>query len=208
MGLLKIARLPKEFNNSIHRDRRLLGELVLTSLARHRSPFQDSVFRSNKSRPNHLSSSSNFDTNRILARRKIKQRKNVLRRGTTAVEMAMIVPFILLVVLGSIEFSRIIMIKQSLTNSAREGCRFACLATSTDHEKVDEQVRYYLKRCFVNHQNQGKVVVTMTPSTLDQIESGTDITIQVSVEVSKTSWLQPRWTADAVIVGTSTMTRE
>ena len=54
------------------------------------------------------------------------------RRGTAFVETALVVPILLMVLLGIVEFSRAFMVAQLLTNAAREGCRQAVLqGTST-----------------------------------------------------------------------------
>ena len=43
--------------------------------------------------------------------------------GTALLEMALILPVLLMLLLGIIEFSRVLTIKQALTNSVREGAR-------------------------------------------------------------------------------------
>ena len=54
------------------------------------------------------------------------------RRGAAAVELALVAPLLLTMVFGIIEFGWTMMIRQSLINAAREGCRTATLKyTST-----------------------------------------------------------------------------
>ena len=48
-------------------------------------------------------------------------------RGAVAVEMAMILPLLLLIVIGTIEFGRVLNVQVSLTQAAREGARHAAI---------------------------------------------------------------------------------
>lgn len=48
-------------------------------------------------------------------------------RGAVAVEMAMILPLLLLIVMGTIEFGRVLNVQVSLTQAAREGARHAAV---------------------------------------------------------------------------------
>ena len=53
------------------------------------------------------------------------------RRGVAVVEFAIIAPIVFLVIFGLMEMGRLVMVKQAVTNAAREGCREASLATTT-----------------------------------------------------------------------------
>ena len=71
----------------------------------------------------------------LASRRRQRARNSTVRsftrrsfrncRGAAAVEFAFVAPFILFLVFGSIEFARMVMIKQVLTSAARDGCRHA-----------------------------------------------------------------------------------
>lgn len=52
-------------------------------------------------------------------------------RGASAVEFAIILPLLLLVVAGVVDFGRALYTKVILTNAAREGARAAVFATAT-----------------------------------------------------------------------------
>jgi Flp pilus assembly protein TadG len=48
-------------------------------------------------------------------------------RGAVAVEMAIILPLLLLILVGIIEFGRVLNVQVSLTQAAREGARYAAI---------------------------------------------------------------------------------
>ncbi len=63
------------------------------------------------------------------------------RRGAAVVEFAVISPLLLTMLFGIIEYGYIFMVRQSLTNAAREGCRIAVLQTSEiPYSEVTERV--------------------------------------------------------------------
>ena len=58
------------------------------------------------------------------------------------VEFAIVAPFLMLMLLGMIEFGRALTLKQSLTAAAREACREASLpgSTTSSVETIGEQI--------------------------------------------------------------------
>lgn len=52
---------------------------------------------------------------------------NGKERGAAAVEMAIILPLLLLILIGIIEFGRVLNVQVSLTQAAREGARYAAI---------------------------------------------------------------------------------
>ena len=59
------------------------------------------------------------------------------QRGTAVVEMAVVTPLLLALVFGVIEFGWVFMVRQTLANAAREGCRTAVLQNSTSQQVAD-----------------------------------------------------------------------
>jgi Flp pilus assembly protein TadG len=51
------------------------------------------------------------------------------RRGATAVEAAMVLPIFLIFLFGIMEYGRYVMMRQVLTNAAREGARYTQIHT-------------------------------------------------------------------------------
>lgn len=58
-------------------------------------------------------------------------------KGAVAVEMAIVLPLLLLILLGIIEFGRVFNVQVSLTQAAREGARYAAI----HHDETGLDVR-------------------------------------------------------------------
>ncbi len=54
------------------------------------------------------------------------------RRGAAIVEFAVVLPLLLALLFGIIDFGWVFMVRQTLTNAAREGVRVAILTTATE----------------------------------------------------------------------------
>jgi Flp pilus assembly protein TadG len=117
-----------------------------------------------------------------------KSQKIVLRSGVAAIEFALVAPVFFLLMFSLIEFGRMMMVQQSLTNAAREGCRTAALATTNNSSDVESAVRNYLQSVISNAADVDEVHVTV-PASLASVASGTDLTVTVDVEYSDVSWL-------------------
>ena len=59
-------------------------------------------------------------------------------RGAAVVELAVVLPLLLTIVFGIIEFGWVFMVRETLTNSSREGCRVAVLQGSTTTDIIDQ----------------------------------------------------------------------
>ena len=115
-------------------------------------------------------------------------RKAVSRRkGTTLVEFAIVAPLVFLFIFGLVEFGRMVMVHQIITNAAREGARRGILEQTTADE-VHTIVDNYLAGSSISG-----AAVTVTPGSFDQVGFGTPITVGVSVPFDQVSWLPAPW---------------
>jgi Flp pilus assembly protein TadG len=117
-----------------------------------------------------------------------RRNRTALRSGVTTVEFALVAPVFFLFVFALIELSRMMMIQQSLTNAAREGCRIAVMANTINSSDVDTAVRNYLLSVTSKASKPGKVRVT-TPSGLANCPSGTNLTVAVELNYQDVTWL-------------------
>lgn len=128
-------------------------------------------------------------------------RKN--RRGAAAVEFALVAPVFFLLVFGMIEYGRMVMVQQLLTNAAREGARRGVLDGSTTSE-VTTAVTSYLSGASVSG-----ATVTVTPNPPSSATFGQPVTVQVSVPFNSVSWLpSPLFLGGRTLTSTATMRRE
>jgi len=62
--------------------------------------------------------------------RNVHGHRNHRRRGGAIVEFAVVLPLLLTILFGIVEFGYVFLVRQSLQHAAREGCRLASLKTS------------------------------------------------------------------------------
>ena len=124
------------------------------------------------------------------------------------VEVAMVAPVIFFVVFCSIEFARVLMIRQALTNAIREGCRDASLATTLDSSDSEALVRQQLAKVIANSSDSSIVKVSFDPSFTGGVDSMTKIDAAVEVNCSDVSWFPLTIFSDATVRCTAQMIRE
>lgn len=130
----------------------------------------------------------NTQTSRGYKRRSIwRRRSGGERRGAALVEFAVVVPLFVLLVMGLIEFGRAMMVKQIITNAAREGARRAIVESATESE-VRTVVQQYLSGAAVPG-----ATITVTPSNLSGLAMGDQVTVSVAVSCNTISWTPSPW---------------
>lgn len=125
------------------------------------------------------------------------------RRAIAAVEFAVVAPLVFLLLFGMIEFGRMLMVQQILTNASREGARRAIIESSTASE-VATVVAEYLQ----NNSISG-ATSSVEPSDLTSVGAGDPVTVSVSVQYDQVSWLPtPRHLSNVLLRGQSIMRAE
>lgn len=133
----------------------------------------------------------------------LSHRRTHDRWGTAAVEFALLLPFILILLLGLWEVGRLIEVNQLLYNAAREGCRQASTGL-INNAAVQQVVVNYLK-------NAGLPTLNVVVDVQDATKPGTDVSnatwmdqLQVTVTIPCADVL---WsTLDLVTTATSKLT--
>jgi len=137
-----------------------------------------------------------------------KSKRRAWRRGAAAIELAIVAPFIFLLVFASFEFSRMMMVRQAPTNAAREGSRHAALITTQSTTKSKTVVMDQL-RGVICQDGEGPIIrVKFSHASVAALPPGTPITTTVVVDCADVSWLPPMFFAGAKISSTSAMIRE
>lgn len=134
---------------------------------------------------------------------KLRQICRKHRHGAAAVEFAVVAPVLFLLVFGMIEFGRMVMVQQVLTNASREGARIAVLDGATTSD-VTSAVQSYLAGASISG-----ATVTVTPNPPSSAGYGEPVTVSVSVGFNQVSWLPaPMFLGGRQLTATSVMRRE
>ncbi len=125
------------------------------------------------------------------------------RRGAAAVEFAVVLPIFVLLVFGMIEYGRMVMVQQVITNAAREGCRRAIMDGTTAQEVID-LVNDYLESAGITG-----ATITITPPEPSEAGAGEPVTVAVSVPYDQVSWIPaPMFLSGRLLSATCVMRRE
>jgi Flp pilus assembly protein TadG len=125
------------------------------------------------------------------------------RRGAAAVEFAIVAPLFFLLVFGMIEYGRMVMVQQVITNASREGARRAVLDGATQ-AKVKEVVDEYLASGSISGAK-----VDVDPLNPSSAGPGEPVTVTVSIPFNEVSWLpSPMYLGGKTLNATTAMRRE
>jgi Flp pilus assembly protein TadG len=104
------------------------------------------------------------------------------RCGAAVLEFAAVAPVLFVLVFGMLEFGRMVMVQQMITNAAREGARIAIVPGSTT-SSVTTAVSTYLTGASISG---ATTTVSPEPSSATY---GATITVTVSVPYTSVSWV-------------------
>ena len=113
-------------------------------------------------------------------------RKN--RRGAAVVEFAVVAPIFFLIIMGMIEFGRLVMVQQILTNASREGARLAVLDDPREGSVVTDGVIQAVEDYLQGGSITG-ATVTVTPDPPNSAGYGEPVTVSVEVPFDQVCWL-------------------
>jgi Flp pilus assembly protein TadG len=109
-----------------------------------------------------------------------KRSRNV-RRGNALLDAALVLPILLSLTFGTIEYGYFFFVKHSLQGAAREGCRAAIVPTA-DNTAVTQTIATALKAAGLNSSNttlDTKFTLTLTPTNVSGLTAGTSVTVQL-----------------------------
>lgn len=125
------------------------------------------------------------------------------RQGSALVEFAVVLPVFLLLVLGMIEYGRMVMVQQIITNAAREGARVGVLDNSTS-TTVSTAANKYLTSAGI-----ASATIAATPNPPSSATYANPVSVTVSVPFNSVSWLpSPMYLGGKTMSYTATMRRE
>ena len=127
----------------------------------------------------------------------------IRRRGASVVEFAIVAPIFFLLIMGIIEYGRMVMVQQIITNASREGARYAVLDGSTS-ATVTTTVETYLTNVAISG-----ATVTVTPNSIGSAAFGDPVEVTVDIPFSKVSWLPtPLFLNTSKLTASTVMRRE
>jgi Flp pilus assembly protein TadG len=122
------------------------------------------------------------------------------RRGAAVVEFAFVAPLFVMLVFGMIEFGRLVMVQQLLTNATREGARLGVLSETTDTD---------IKSKVVTYLGSSSITIATSNVSVSYPDSGEAVAVTVSVPFNQVSWLpSPMFLSGYTLNAGSTMRRE
>ncbi len=114
------------------------------------------------------------------------------RRGVTAVELAIVVPIVLMLFLGMWEICRFLNIRETIALASMEGARKGIVpgATATDATNAAKNT------C---------AVVGVTNPTVTTASTASDVTVTVAVQMDQYAWVTPLFLKGKVVQSTTTL---
>lgn len=97
------------------------------------------------------------------------------KKGQTLVEMALVLPILILILMGMVEFGRILNSYLIITNASREGARYASV------HSTDSQIQVAINN-LTSTLNQEKLILTISPQ-LSSRSSGSSTTVRIDYDI-------------------------
>jgi Flp pilus assembly protein TadG len=127
-----------------------------------------------------------------------RQQSSGGRPAVAAVEMAVLLPVLAAIMLGMFELSRALMVKQTLTDAARKGCRTGIIHQYGNVDITNDVTNVMQDNGFdttkFNPPSLGSISITVTDPNgnplADALDAppGSTVSVQVSIPVSSFTW--------------------
>jgi Flp pilus assembly protein TadG len=121
-------------------------------------------------------------------------RRRDTRRGSALVQTAIMLPMMMLLLFGILEYSRYVMLLQVMNNAAREGCRYAVMHTNpivinaVTYGNANSDVTSLVSNCLAGQSLSGQAVTVYGSDALgnnngvtwQNTQSGQWITVKIT----------------------------
>jgi len=127
------------------------------------------------------------------------------RRGLAAVEMALVLPLLLTLIFGMIEYGWMFLKSQQITNAARQGARVAARADATTGHALTSIAEAMADAGLA----ESDYLITVTPADVTGLDSGQLFSVAISVPYDEIRLLGlPFVPTPASLQASTTMARE
>ncbi len=124
------------------------------------------------------------------------------RRGLAATEFAVCLPLIIVLLLGTLEASMMIFLKQSLSIAAYEGARVAITTGATEAEVIAACNQ------ILDQRNVDGASVSVSPAPIESQPVRTWLTVTVSAPAGRNSAIQGLFYSSHTVTAQATMMKE
>lgn len=104
-------------------------------------------------------------------------------RASSTVEFALVLPIMLLILMGTVEFGRIMSVSQMLNSAAREGARTATLP-GANNSIVQDRVNEELASAGLPNG-----IIELTPSDITTANRNDPVTVRVTLPYTDIAWV-------------------
>ncbi len=147
------------------------------------------------------------------------RRSRALRKGVAAVELALVLPFLILLFLGMIDAGQLANAYQKVVNAAREGGRVAARNNTSSYSTVETAVMNYLEDAFPGVSSStldSAATVTLRDSngnsvmgSMSGVSTGSELTVEVTLQFDDIRWISGLSVLESkTIESTTAMRRE
>jgi len=130
---------------------------------------------------------------------KIPGSKRRLRRGTATVEFAVVAVLLITLMLGVVEITRAIQIKNTLTDIARSGCRIGTLPGNYSQQVTDNIKTILTNNGITSTLATTAVLVNGKNVDVSTAKKGDQISVKISISISAVNWVTPLFFSSTAI---------
>jgi len=135
-------------------------------------------------------------------RRQARRSGQIARRGLATVELALCLPFMLLIVFGSIEACTMIFVQEALQTATYEGARAAIKSTGTTTGAIQ------IAGAMLTNQNVAGGSVTCSPANVSTVSSGSPITVTATAPCNSNLYCFGWFFKGRTLTASTTMVKE
>jgi Flp pilus assembly protein TadG len=130
----------------------------------------------------------------------MRKRRSQIRAGAAAVEFAIVAPMFFVLIIASLEFGRLNVIRHTADQAAYEAARHAMVPGATAAEAIRNAER------MLQLVGTRGAQITINPTVLGPDDN--DITVTIDVPLNQNGWITPRFTSSTTIHAVSRLKAE